>query len=322
MRGSHHIIVQNNKVRYEFDIKRNITIIRGDSATGKTQLISMLESYQRDGISSGIEIQSDCELAVIYANNWESEIDRLQGAIVFIEEGQGFVATNDFAEKVRGSDAYFVIITRQVLDNLPYSVEEIYGIRSSRKYKGLRQIYNEFYRLYGDQYNNRWEIERVLTEDSNSGFEFFNNATRSGLTCESAHGKSNVHRILRGSADAGLLIIADGAAFGPQMEAVMRLIDEGKKVLLYLPESFEWLILSSEIIEDSDIQGILNHPEDHIDSRDYFSWERFFSALLSDKTDGTYLKYVKAKLNPAYLQDKERQLIINELPEAIRGYFV
>ncbi len=36
MKGSYHIIVQNNRIKFEFDIRRNITIIRGDSATGKT----------------------------------------------------------------------------------------------------------------------------------------------------------------------------------------------------------------------------------------------------------------------------------------------
>ena len=43
MKGRHHIVVQNNKLRYELDIRRNITIIRGDSATGKTKLIQLLE---------------------------------------------------------------------------------------------------------------------------------------------------------------------------------------------------------------------------------------------------------------------------------------
>ena len=43
MKGKYHIIVQNNRLRYELDIRRNITIIRGDSATGKTKLIELLE---------------------------------------------------------------------------------------------------------------------------------------------------------------------------------------------------------------------------------------------------------------------------------------
>ena len=43
MKGKYHIVVQNNRLRYELDIRRNITIIRGDSATGKTTLLRLLE---------------------------------------------------------------------------------------------------------------------------------------------------------------------------------------------------------------------------------------------------------------------------------------
>lgn len=42
MKGKFHIVVQNNRLRYEFDVRRNITIIRGDSATGKTTLYEMI----------------------------------------------------------------------------------------------------------------------------------------------------------------------------------------------------------------------------------------------------------------------------------------
>ena len=42
MKGIHHIIVSNGNSKYEFDIKRNITILKGDSATGKTTLIEMI----------------------------------------------------------------------------------------------------------------------------------------------------------------------------------------------------------------------------------------------------------------------------------------
>ena len=42
MKGKHKIVVKNNRLHYEFEIKRNITIIKGDSATGKTTLINMI----------------------------------------------------------------------------------------------------------------------------------------------------------------------------------------------------------------------------------------------------------------------------------------
>lgn len=59
MKGSHHIIVQNRWLHYEFDIRRNITIIRGDSATGKTTLIGMIRQAKRLGPASGISVSCD-----------------------------------------------------------------------------------------------------------------------------------------------------------------------------------------------------------------------------------------------------------------------
>ena len=51
MRGKYRIIVQNKRIRYSFEIKRNITVIRGDSATGKTVLIDMIREFQENGIA-------------------------------------------------------------------------------------------------------------------------------------------------------------------------------------------------------------------------------------------------------------------------------
>lgn len=45
MKGSYRVVVQNSSVRYDFVIRRNITVIKGDSATGKTTLIEMIREY-------------------------------------------------------------------------------------------------------------------------------------------------------------------------------------------------------------------------------------------------------------------------------------
>ena len=52
MKGLHKVIVQNNRLHYEFDIRRNITIIQGNSATGKTTLINMLRQAENLGADS------------------------------------------------------------------------------------------------------------------------------------------------------------------------------------------------------------------------------------------------------------------------------
>ena len=251
----------------------------------------------------------------------KSEIARLKSCIFFIEEGQSFVVSDEFADIVKSSDGYFVIITRQNLDNLPYSTEEIYGIRSSGKYRGLKQTYNEFYRLYGDILSSTDEIKTILTEDSNAGHDFFAKTCAEDIQCKSAGGKSNIPRILKDYSENSILVIADGAAFGSQMESVMRLIENGQKVLLYLPESFEWLLLSSDILSDKDINEILRHPHDYIDSERFFSWERFFTNLLTEKSRNSFLAYSKSKLNEAYIQPKIKERILSCLPDRISSLF-
>lgn len=60
MRGIYHVIVQNRYLKYEFDIKRNITIIQGDSATGKTTLVDMIREQVLNGDDSGVNISCAC----------------------------------------------------------------------------------------------------------------------------------------------------------------------------------------------------------------------------------------------------------------------
>ena len=76
------------------------------------------------------------------------ELVPIAGMIVR-QESNAFVTSTEFAKCVQQSDNYFVIVTREGLETLPYSVEEIYGIRESGKYATIKQTYNELYRIYG-----------------------------------------------------------------------------------------------------------------------------------------------------------------------------
>ena len=314
MKGKYSVFVQNNRLRYEFTISRNITIIRGDSATGKTTLLDLLNAYDRDGESSGVLVKCDVPCVVIGGQRWEENLQFIHNSIVFIDECNRFVKSEDFAICVKGSDNYFVIVTRDDLPNLPYSVKEIYGIRESGKYAGLKQVYNEFYCLYGNVENAELTRENVvIAEDSNAGFDFFSSLCDGSVKCVSANGKSNVFKALQEHRQEKVLVIADGAAFGCEMEKVMQLIKIGRGIALYLPESFEWLILNAGIFYDSELKDILNAPCEYVDSKEFFSWERFFTDLLIKKSHGTYLQYNKRSLNKAYLQDKIKNKIIDAM---------
>lgn len=307
MKGMHRVIVQNKRIRYDFAIKRNITVIRGDSATGKTALVDMIREHFENGTASGVELTCDKECTVLEGRTWIGQLSMMKDCIVFIDEGNDFVMSNDFASAIQDTDNYYVIVTREGIPSLPYSVDEIYGIRDSGKYGTLRRTYNEFYHLYQiTGLSQRVKPERVITEDSNSGFQFFHSICEKGgrIICISAHGKSNIFADAVNHLNDKILVIADGAAFGAEMEKLVQLMKGHPNITLYLPESFEWIILKSGVIEDSNIAEMLEHPEDYIESKEYFSWERFFTALLIQKTQDNYLKYSKRLLNSAYLQEK------------------
>ncbi len=71
------------------------------------------------------------------------------------------------------------------------------------------------------------------------------------------------------------------------------------------------MILKSGQIDGKAVQDILEHPENFIESQKYFSWERFFTALLVQYTQNSYLKYNKSKLNEAYLQGRMKKAVLD-----------
>ena len=84
-----------------------------------------------------------------------------------------------------------------------------------------------------------------------------------------------------------------------------------------MPESFEWLILRSAIFDRNDnVQEILADPAEHIDCEDYFSWERFFTALLVAETNGrANLEYHenKSHIPSGYLSEQNIYSILNAI---------
>lgn len=45
MVGKYDIEVYNNKAHYFLTVKRNITVLQGDSASGKTELIRLIRKF-------------------------------------------------------------------------------------------------------------------------------------------------------------------------------------------------------------------------------------------------------------------------------------
>ena len=313
MKGKYRIIVENKKIRYDFEVKRNITIIKGDSATGKTTLADMISEYEENGADSGIRLACDRECHILQGRYWKALLAEMKNSIIFIDEGNKFVSSVEFAEEVKKSDNYFVIITRETLETLPYSVDEIYGIRNSGKYGTLKNVYNEMYKIYTNvNVNESVKVDYIITEDSKAGYQFFKEVYSSEhLQCISADGKSNIYKHLK--KDKNVLVVADGAAFGSEVEKIELYARQNNNCYLYLPESFEWLILKSGVIKNADLSAILQNTWDYVDSSMYMSWERYFTALLVELTNNTYLQSSKNDLNDVYIKGSIKDNIVKQI---------
>ena len=321
MRGKHRVVVSTKRLKYDFELRRNLTIIRGDSATGKTTLVDMIQDYVNNPSGTPVELVCDKKCYVLQGTLWKQQLSGISDSIVFIDEGNEFIKTQEFAGEIQKTDNYYVIVTREALSSLPYSVEEIYGIRTSGKYGTLKQSYHEFYRIYGiDTYEKDVKPDIVITEDSNSGYQFWRHVFKDSRMI-SSNGNGNLIKQVKELKTGDTLVIADGAAFGSLMESCLNAfrVQSSRRISLWLPESFEYLILKSNILKSEKLMEIMENIPEYVDCEKYESWENFFTELLVTMTADGVEKYSKSTLNVYYLQDWVIAKIKEQMPDEIKN---
>lgn len=306
MIGTHQVRVSRRRgTSFRFEVRRNVTIVRGDSGTGKTTLYEMVADHTRLGDASGVSIQCDKPCVALTDIDWQNQLEQTRDSIVFVDEGFEPLASEAFARAVFGSDNYFVIFSRSELANLPYSVNEVYRIKTSGKFHTFEPLYK---RKEGERYSlsrvtPKTDFDVLLTEDSKSGLQFFSHRFEDKeLRVETSASNSKIMTWLLDHSDERVFVVADGAAFGPYADRVLKLQHERpENITVCLPESFEWLLLKSGIVKSEGLGAVLEDPSAHIESASYATWERFFAALLVEPTRGTPFAYKKAELAEAYL---------------------
>ena len=96
MKGNIKVVVSTKKLRYELNLRRNITIIQGDSATGKTTLIQIINDYlSRTGPGTDVICKKKC---AVLSGDLESvliRLERLSDTIVFANEQEHFYIPKD-----------------------------------------------------------------------------------------------------------------------------------------------------------------------------------------------------------------------------------
>lgn len=71
MTGEHTINVWNRRVRYSLRVRRNITILTGDSGTGKSKMIKLIEDYDDSKELSGVHLECDKRCVHLQGRYWK-----------------------------------------------------------------------------------------------------------------------------------------------------------------------------------------------------------------------------------------------------------
>jgi len=315
MKGIYSVKISDSRVKYRFELTRNITVVQGNSGTGKSTLVEMVSAFTRLKEKSKVQIECDKScIALRPDSDWAIVLNSIRDSIVFIDEEADYVSRPEFAAAIKETDNYYVIFSRESLHNLPYSVEEVYEIHTSGKIHTFRKIYHQ---QNGYRYSlkslkkKKMDFSMFITEDSKSGFDFYKKFfDETNVECFSAGANSSIYSWLVKNKDKKIFVVADGAAFGSEMNRVMNLQEHYPNITVCLPESFEWMILKSGLIKSENLENVLSQPADFIDSSIYFSWEQFFTDYLIQNTRNEHYSYSKSSLNQFYVVKANRDRIV------------
>lgn len=313
------IDIEINSSIYNFScsLKRRITVIKGDSGTGKTAVVQILASRP-----TGFTITSPLDLIPVNAANWKTLLLTSHDAVLFFDdlyytESMEFISL--CTHNLVPNNLYVVLITRHeilnaelksdlkedskvagMLSKLSISVDEIYNFKTD----GINHWLEPVTIPTTDDYS---DVDCILVEDTGRGAEFFKVYLKNVISA--SNGKSN---LVTDTLDLiteknKILVMVDLAGYGCHWdEFTQRVIRKNPNVfILQNRECFEQMLLYSNMLKD--IPKVKRELSDLVKyANNYISWETYFERLISDVTENKLYRcnYSRhAVLADCYLKD-------------------
>lgn len=139
MVGKKNVHIKAGTVEYDLVLHRDITILQGDSATGKTTLANLIS---QSGISPEIiHVNSETPIITLFPDTLDIVLKNNKGKeqLYIVDEDNMSCLRALNSKMVRGSNSYFVLITREDLPQLNYSYIEIYKLVSKSVGTAMRR---------------------------------------------------------------------------------------------------------------------------------------------------------------------------------------
>ena len=115
MKGRHEIRVVSRKTVYRLELERKVSVIKGNSGTGKSSLIRLISEYLEFGKKSGIKINVDSSASLGVLTNsseWEKILSSVHDTVLFVDEDVDYIYSDSFQKELWKADCYAVIVSR------------------------------------------------------------------------------------------------------------------------------------------------------------------------------------------------------------------
>lgn len=169
MTGDVDFCVYDGHTRFDIHLHRNVTVIQGNGATGKTTLCQMIMRSKMGGAKLKISAEDKSrpiDIAVLSDNTMAGGGPGLplRTNMIYVSDELDTHFTRDVARFVRDSGAYFIFISRMHIPDIPYSIHEIYEMTSHRETDG-KQVFT-LSRLFAKSHFGELPTSReFITED-------------------------------------------------------------------------------------------------------------------------------------------------------------
>lgn len=317
MKGKYKITIETPKEVIEIELKRKYTILKGFTGTGKSYLPVLIDRWYSEDLNVPVKIKTELPITVVTSmRSLKGEVDKKEEGIIFLDESRRFMYSEDFATITSNAVQYFLLCSRDDLPNLTYSIDEVYALSSDlpkNKKQKVKTVFTPYFKRFRERI---FKPNYIIVEDTKSGYELYKEVFKD-VEVIGAGGNSNTYRCAEEILENGgynIIVIIDGAGGGSCTDELMRLLDlySNRNVLVLCPESFEYLILRSELCTNFRISDELDCTYDYCESSIYSSWEDYYEKRLKELTFGTLMQYKKSKL-PKYYKGKNAVKVIKVL---------
>lgn len=211
-------LVYHGRHKFHLTLQSKTTILCGYSASGKTTITDLATNVRLADYADYVH-----ELVYNRNGNVDSAISEFaDGDVIFV--GEETLTTLILESKLSylwSKPYWFVFVTRVPITDIQYSYRDVYTLETKGNTTKAVHLYKEF--------NTLPKCNSYAVEDELSGFEYFS----SFLNVKTFGGNLNWKEGL-----CAECLIMDGACVGQLMHSLVK-----RSVDLYLPESFEFLLL-------------------------------------------------------------------------------